>query len=122
MGCAGPSKTANPIQRERLDTVKDEEHDQRTFAEKINAIEINEDPHECIADLRMVRKTRELRPKGFLQRVMNKGKTPNVSFHDNAEEDGHEGAAAKRKKSENSDDEYIYEDIDKEEKKPKSKK
>ena len=114
MGCSGPSKAANPTQKgERINTVEKDDKDERTFAEKINAIEINEDPHECIADLRMLRKTRELRPKGFLQRVMNKGKSPNISFQDEDEQKEKGAADTKKKQKNDSDDEYIFEDVNK---------
>ena len=61
----------------------------------------------------MLRKMRELRPKGFLQRVMNKGKTPNVSFHEDDEDDHkHKETTAKQgpaKKKKNDDsDEEVY--------------
>ena len=94
MGCSG-SKAQDPTKRERTRTFEDED-DGKTFIEKIKDIEIKEDPNECIADLRMLRKNRELKAKGFLRKVINKGNTPESSEDEQEADD----------KKKDSDDEH----------------
>ena len=86
MGCGGSKPVVEPTLKNRSKTLESDD-DGKTFMEKIKDIQINEDPNECIADLRLTRKKRELKAKGFLRKVMNRGKTPEPS-EEESDEDG----------------------------------
>lgn len=46
------------------------------FSERLGKIEFDGDPEQCIADMRLLRRKRELKPRGFIARVIFKGSPP----------------------------------------------
>src|SRR3990167_2143757 len=67
MGC-GSSSNADAVQKVPPKAVP--------FSERLGKIEYEGDPEECIADMRLLRRKRELKPRGFIAKVIFKGRVP----------------------------------------------